>query len=129
VEIDRLLYYVRTVAAGNVRAGIYREGATPYSPVGGALIAESGSVAMAAATTIQVLTIPDTILEPGNYWCGVQGDDVTGEFWAASTYDDIGVRRSGWYDHPYGAFTDPCPPINSHAEGPWFELRIKRNLV
>lgn len=124
--IDRLCYQVGLASAGNVRLGVYREGATPESPDGGEVVVESASVAQEAITYFQLVTIAEIHLERGKYFLGIQGDDVTGTFWTVRSPDGDPCLR--YYDHGYGAFTDPCSataPISNSIDG---TVRVARVL-
>lgn len=129
VLVDRLIYQVGAVSAGNVRAGLYREGPTIDIPDGGSLVVESGSEAQGAISVVQALTIPETILTPGRYYLGVMGDDVTGQI--RTTYGSAysGVAYPRYYNRVagYGSFTNPCPVTTSHGHPPWVALRVVRN--
>lgn len=125
--VDRIIHQVGAVSAGNIRVGIYREGAAADSPAGAALVVESASVAQSPANQIQMVTIAETLLIPGQYFVGLQGDDVTGTFWTSST----GIAGIGsYYDRGggYGAFTDPCPAITATTVIPFMMLRVAQNL-
>jgi len=126
MTIDRIIYQVGTTSAGNVRIGLYREGAIADSPQGAALVVESASVAQSTAGYLQMVTIADTVLTPGQYFIGLQGDDVLGTFRSSSTGDTI---IGSYYDRGggYGAFTDPCPTITAAAVVPFFMIRIKES--
>ena len=127
VIIDRIIYQVGATSAGNVRLGLYREGATADSPAGGVLVVESASVAQSTAYYLQMVTIAATVLTPGQYFVGIQGSDDSGTFeWSR---DDASLL-SQWYDVAggYGAFTDPCPAITKGLIVPFIMLRVKENL-
>jgi len=127
VTIDRIIYQVGTTSAGNVRVGIYREGPTADSPTGGVLVVESASVAQSTANYLQLATVADTVLTPGQYFVGIQGDDVTGTLQKSST----GVGAAAFtYDRAggYGAFTNPCPTASAGVNVPYFALRVKEDL-
>jgi len=127
VTIDRIIYQVGGVQAGNVRLGVYREGATADSSVGADLVVESASVAQAAANYIQMVTVADTILTPGQYFPAIQGDNATGTFYKSYGYPGLAI---GYYNRAggYGAFTDPCPALTGISYVLFVGLRIKENL-
>lgn len=127
VLIDAIAYYVMNVSAGNVRIGLYREGPTADDPDGGGLVVESGSVAQPGTTRLHIIPVADTLVEPGQYFVGLQGDDTTGTFSRGAT-EDTGVL-SMYYDHAYGVFTDPCPATTITSYVLNAMLRVKRNLV
>ena len=121
LTLDRLGYQVGAVQAGNVRLGLYREGATPDIPDGGALVAESASVGQSPTVEVQLAAIPVTLLVRGRYWIGIQGDDVTGTFYHQRDDASIIGRR---YDHAYGPFTDPCPATVINGRFPHMVARV-----
>ena len=121
LEIDRISYRVGAVSAGNVRLGIYREGPTPERPDGGALVVETGSVAQAAVSSLQMITIPATLLRRGKYWLAIQGDDVTGTYYM--NRDDAGIIGCR-YIQVYGPFTDPCPATALDARPAHMFVRV-----
>lgn len=127
VIVDRILYRVGSTQAGNVRVGIYKEGDTEDSPVGAELVVESASIAQAATNVVQLLTIADTVLEPGQYFIGLQGDDTSGTF--HRSYDS-GKNIATYYNRSggYGAFTDPCPTLTTTEEGLNAAVRVKEAL-
>ena len=127
VIIDRIIYQVGTTSAGNVRLGIYREGATVDSPLGAALVVESASVAQLTANYVQMVTVADTLLVPGQYFVGIQGSDATGTCYLSL---DAEGKLANYYDRAggYGALTDPCPALIAQASTPFFMLRVKENL-
>lgn len=127
VMVDRVIYKIGIVTNGNLRAGIYRQGATADSPAGGVLAVESASVAMGAAFALQAVTIADTLLTPGQYFVALQWDNNVGTF--EEIYDES-LAYVFYYDRGggYGAFTSPCPAITGHNRGVRCMLRVKTNL-
>jgi hypothetical protein len=111
VIIDRLAYTLDTVSAGNVRMGLYRDNGD--TPVGGALVVESGSVAKAGTGRKQEVTIPNTQLTPGLYWLAVLSDESTTIIYRCDgAYGTGGTLLACYYDiGAYGALTNPCPAI------------------
>lgn len=127
ITIDQIMYQVGAAQAGNVRMGIYREGAAADSPAGAALVVESASVAQSAINCVQMvpLAIP-TALTRGQYFIGLQGDNVLGTFQRsvdAATLFGKQHNNGG----AYGAFVNPCPAIAANATVPFFGLRISLN--
>lgn len=126
MEIDALIYQTHGTSAGNVRLGLYREGATTDSPAGGNLIAETASVAMEAAHRMAIIPLVSAVtILPGRYWCGIQGDDITGTVWA---HNETSATVGKSYDHGYGAFADPCPALTGRSDFPDLYLRVSSNL-
>jgi len=119
--INRLIYQVGTAQVGNVRLGLYREGATIDKADGGDLVVESASVVQSPAAAIQMVTVPDTLLNPGRYYVAIQGDDPTGTF---RNFYDPGNLIARYYDQAYGAFTDPCPVTTATNRIPIMFLRV-----
>lgn len=60
VKVDRISIITRSVAGGNVRVCIYKEGATADSPAGGKLLVESASTPLAGVNRKQDITIAET---------------------------------------------------------------------
>ncbi len=127
VIIDRIIYQVGSVSAGNVRVGLYREGETVDSAAGADLVVESASVAQSAAGYIQMVTVTATILTPGQYFGVIQGSNTTGTY--QQSYDSA-LLFASYYNRTggYGAFTDPCPTLTGDYITPFLILRVKENL-
>lgn len=64
--LDRIGWCNLDVAQGNVKLAIYEDNGD--TPVGGALIVGSASIAVAGIQRKQEATIADTQLDPGLYW-------------------------------------------------------------
>lgn len=132
VTIDMLGYVIGDAANGNVRIGLYRRGIIgwPDLPDTGALVVETGSLAQPGTNRVHWATVPDTQLAPGLYYPAVQCDDVNGTFhWFSRTqswhHNILGnVLIGHYYDHPYGAFTNPCPATIQSSYAPVFLLRV-----
>jgi len=127
VIVDRIVYQVGTVSNGNLRGGIYRVGSTADSPAGGALVVETASIAQAAGSAIELLTIAATLLVPGQYFLAFQFDGSTAQF---HEHYDPSLAVFAYYSRSggYGAFTDPCPAVTAHDRGVRALLRVKTNL-
>ena len=124
--MDAIIYQVGGTSAGNVRAGIYREGAIQDRPDGGRLVAESSSVAQDAAARVQVIMLPSpVVLEPGPYHLAIQFDDVNATFYRVYDTRNLDSRI---YDHTYGPFPDPCPTTSLSLTIPVMMLRVTKNL-
>jgi hypothetical protein len=127
VIVDRIIYKIGAATNGNLRAGIYRQGATPDSPAGGVLMVESASIAAGVAFALQAITIVDTLLIPGQYFVALQWDNNVSTF--EEIYDES-LAYVFYYNRGggYGAFTSPCPAITGHTRGVRCMLRVKTNL-
>jgi len=126
--VDAIMIYLwQGTVAGNLRVGIYKDGTTPDLPDGGALVVESASVAKAGTWRKQLVTIADTVLEPGLYWLAFQSDEATSI--VSSERAIFGVDpQHRYYDRGggYGAFTNPCPATTSgNIMCPLMFLRVK----
>ncbi|MCL4435785.1 MAG: hypothetical protein M1503_11495 [Thaumarchaeota archaeon] len=132
-EVDGISYQVGGASAGNVRAGLYAEGATPDIPDAGVLKAESASTAMGAVNTMQFVPFSAAVvLDPGLYYMGLQAD-ATAIAGAASfnVHYEAGVGGAcRYYDRVggYGAFTTPCPATTAVDYTLVGYLRVKRNI-
>jgi len=126
--VDRIMVhqYEGTVA-GNCRVGIYKDGTTPDLPDGGALVVESASVAKAGINQKQLITIADTVLEPGLYWLAYESDENTTII--SSERGIFGIDPGHrYYDRGggYGALTNPCPATTGgNISCPFLLLRVK----
>lgn len=100
--------------------GIYADNAG--LPDGGALLAEAGPAVMGPLVSIQALAIADTVIEAGNYWIAMSGDNVGGQFW--SDCWEWATFLSRGYALVFGALTNPCPATGNGAEGT-VGLRVK----
>jgi len=118
VTIDRLAYAIGATAAGNTRQGLYRAGSFgwPDLPDGGALVCETGSLAMPGASRVHFGTVPDTQLTPGLYFHVLNYDDAAGVRYVASVpgrlWDhnvDGNVNAGRTVATVYGAFPNLCP--------------------
>jgi hypothetical protein len=121
VTIDRLGTYL-PVGAGNIRMGLYRDNGD--TPVGGALIVETASVAAVNGQKNE-LVIPDTQLLGGLYWGSFQNDDALVQ--AHLPYQSCrlgGALHCLMYAQAYGAFTNPCPAA-ADWDGVAMYLRVK----
>jgi hypothetical protein len=82
VTIDQLGIRVPTASAtGSLRLAIYR--ADPATNMPGLLVANTGTLSMAAAATVNAnLAQGPVTLEPGNYWFGLNGSHGSGAYLA-----------------------------------------------
>lgn len=122
LTIDRLMWWTGTAAAGNMRIGIYAEGAAD-TPAGGALQVESASVAVINARNCQAVTVADTSLTAGQYYIGIMGSNAACNWWGSR--DETGDFAYEFNPHAYGAFPDPCPAVNYYNYIPMLGVRVK----
>ena len=123
LTVDRIGWANAGVSAGNVRAGLYRDNGD--TPVGGALVFETGAVAMGLVSQKQDVIIPDTVLTRGLYWFIFQNDNDTARFiYIHSPLSIGGFLQSYRYDHAFAPFTDPCPASVVRMRPPWMYLRV-----
>lgn len=121
VTVDRIGMYVGT-ANGNIRLAIYHDNGD--TPVGGALVVESGSVA--AIVSKNELTVADTQLAPALYWICVQNDDATLTACRSISYPaNAGTLFTRRFGQAYGAFTNPCPATVNDGIVPMAFVRVK----
>lgn len=128
--IDRLMFLSGTTTTGNVRMGIYREGATIDLADGGALVAESGSTAK-AANVMQVLTIPNTFLKAGRYYVGVMSDTITDQYRSNTFATNPDRLGESWFANGggYTNFNNPCPATGGASAPPIVGVRVKQVLA
>ena len=120
--INKIYFYIDSVSAGNLTAGIYRDnGATPG---GGPLVVESASVAAAGTYRVQAISIALTELTPGLYWVGIESDSTTvvTDRISPSGLVHANFLTEYYYDRSggYGAFTDPCPTPTALTTAPCY---------
>lgn len=116
MTVDRICVPISTPVAGNIRACIYADNGD--TPVGGALIVESASVAKGNPVGRQEIVIVDTTLEAGLYWVAVQSDESTTVLISESdSFSMRGTLKGEFYDIAggYGAFTNPCPGVGEFS--------------
>lgn len=124
LTIDRLGWIQDNVSAGNVRNGLYRD--MGDTPVGGALVVESASIAKAGTLRKMEAVIVDTQLSPGLYWRAIRSDENTSTFAAHGvSYPLGGSLLGGYYDAAYGAFTNPFPAITPNNNAPGQYVRVR----
>lgn len=114
--IDQLGYRVGDVQAGNVRLGLYPTGATVDLPDGADVVVETGSVPQTIVSEWQLETVADTQITPGQYFVGVQADDVTATFYICNfaRLQPAGFVMGRTFAQAYGAFTSPCPVTGAY---------------
>lgn len=123
--VDRIVVAYYGPVAGNIRACIYRDNGE--TPVGGALIVESASVAKTGTVRKQEITIADTLLRPGLYWLAINTDESTTNIIHIWPWNLGGTLICYTYALAYGAFTNPCPAAAGGA-APMATLRV-RNIL
>jgi len=122
MTIDRAACTVWTVAAGNIRMGIYRDNGG--LPDGGALLAEGGPQAAVASSKNEVVT-PTIQLEPGLYWLALLNDDALCNFVCTERNTGTGgtlTARS--VAAAFGALPNPCPVTAEEWYAPVGYVRV-----
>jgi len=122
LTIDRLLWWTGTIAAGNMRIGIYAEGAAD-TPAAGALQVESASVAVINLRNCQAVVVADTQLTAGQYYIGIMGDTNTCKWYGSR--NETADFAYFLTPHVYGAFPDPCPAVVLYNYIPMVGVRVK----
>lgn len=108
--VDRIIYWIATPSAGNVRAGIYPDNGD--TPAGSSPLVQSASVAKPAAYNQHAVTIADTQLTPGLHWLALHGDELTTVLYMDNVAPLPGGPMIGYYfDQAYGVLPDPCPAV------------------
>ena len=114
--VNALHFRVLTGSAGqNMRAGIYADNGG--TPVGGALLFDSGDVDVTAAAVYVCAIAPPRSLTRGNYWVCVATQDTVMRFDGASltTYFTGGAHPNfdgcKYVLGAWGALTNPCPAV------------------
>lgn len=126
MTVDRICVPWMNVAAGNVKAVIYRDNGD--TPAGGAVVVVAGSVAKSGTYRKQEIAIADTQLLPTLYWIGIVSDEATSIPVSTSSY--LG-RQGTVTTHSYNlvayvnAFTDPCPAVAAANYEPGCFFRVK----
>lgn len=108
--IDALTYIVGGTSAGNVTLGIYGPVATREISSSLPLVVETASTAQGSINTPQVITVTETLLQPGLYYVCIEGSDTTGTFMRQGNQAQV-VGWGATYDRGggYGALTNPSP--------------------
>jgi len=119
--IDGVIVDIQNVCAGNHRVGIYRDNGD--TPVGGALVAQSGSVAKAGVWTTALIPLA-AALARGLYWIGIMSDEVLTEYTRLNNSWNAAVLPRCYYDQAYGAFANPCPAITVIGSMPNLATRV-----
>ena len=106
--LEALGAHIRASAPGqNMRMGLYHDNGD--TPVGGALIVESASVATGAGRGKYEVAIANTTLPAGLYWMAIQSDGIDTFVTIQADESKGGTLEARSYNLAYGAFTDPCP--------------------
>jgi len=121
--VDALMVRI-DVQAGNMHIGLYRDNG--YTPAGGALVVDSGSVAVPAPAGHNDISITETFLEAGLYWLAVEFSDATATWYWSNIY--VYPLEAVYYDRVggYGALIDPCPSITVADRHYYAWLRVSR---
>lgn len=126
--VDRIMVHqYEGTCVGNCIVGIYKDGTVVDIPDGGALVVESASVAKAGVNQKQLITIADTVLEPGLYWLAYESDEATTIITSERSVFLVDPSHC-YYDRGggYGALTNPCPvTTRGHYLCPFMLLRVK----
>lgn len=124
--VDRICVICAAVSAGNMTVGIYEDNGG--TPVGGALVVESASLAKPGNFRHVEYTIADTQLVPGLYWVAVESDEATTILIDVEMFGGLIGRpiEPHTYDRAggYGPLTDPCPATANPAHAPLMYLRV-----
>ncbi|GAJ06618.1 unnamed protein product, partial [marine sediment metagenome] len=113
VTLDRI-GWIQGTLAGNCRGGIYRDNGD--TPVGGALIVDSGLLAVpAGAQRKKEIPIVSTRLTPGLYWVGATFDDIVNTINRIDlTVVPDGTLPASWFlNAPAAALANPYPAIGA----------------
>lgn len=121
MTVDRIIVNFENPVAGNVRVAIYEEGAAD-TPVGGALLVESGSTVIAGANGWQAITIANTALNAGQHYVAIQSDATTCQ--VVAFQDNLQFFQKYYDLGAYGLFTDPCPAIVVYSRPANMGLRV-----
>ena len=117
--IDQMTMNISTgSAATNIRLGLYKPlVTTPFTPVGGSLVSQSGNIS-AATSGLKTWTITTPIrLDPGWYFGALLTADGTQAFRRATAnaiYDDATaefIKGSQFDNTAFGNLIDPCPAV------------------
>lgn len=127
LTIDQICYVKDNVIAGNVRAGLY-ESAVDL-PDTGALLADTGSVAMSALGDRRqhIDLLADLQLYPALYYIALEFSDVTARASTASYFATRGDVPPELRSYDLGAFlalTNPCPVTVQRVPGPITFVRV-----
>jgi len=126
--LDRLVAIWADVTAGNVRMGLYVNNTVAVNtPVGGALVVETASVAKTGTYRTQEITISNIVVDPGFYFLAIMSDETTSRCpmcWSPFLQQSIMIGAI--YDRfgGYGPFTNPCPALAAYDEVPDQAARI-----
>ena len=124
VSVDGIEVYNFATVAGNIIVGIYKV-ATNDTPVGGAVITQSASTAMAGANQYQFIPFPSAVsLTPGQYYLAAEYSDVTATFGESNQAGNQNWSCAYTRGGGFGALTDPCPAISTYGSVNQLNLRM-----
>jgi hypothetical protein len=124
VTIDRLIAFgVAGTTPGNFRLGIY--GSVGNVPDGGALLAETASVAVGDQMNEVAMGVASLTLTPGLYFFAEQNDNGSLQLVAPDAHMTInGSVQCRSYAQAYGAFANPCPATGLETQPPLMWGRV-----
>jgi hypothetical protein len=123
MTVDRILIVLQG-AAGNGILGIYRDNG--FTPVGGALVVQSASTALADGSNY--LVIASTRLTPSLYWIALTNDVGIGNIFHVNNWRMGQGGRLFWCDVNMGVYNplpDPCPVLNLNASSNFFSAWLR----
>lgn len=125
LSIDQVCYTVAGTQSGNVQMALYGPTVTRDSIIGAPFIASTTSVAQGSINAGQCLSITTPILQPGNYYVGLQGDNSTGTFLRQSNSNTI-TGWSGTFSTAYGALPTATATTTTSTSSaiPGFRIRV-----
>jgi hypothetical protein len=130
--IDAASYEVGGTSAGSIRIGVYKHTAAYMAPDYCPLVCQSDEVPMGTANRMCIVSLPETVLEPGLYWVAIQGSDATGTFRYAQVYPVDRNNLGGYYfDNPggFGPYPSVSPFTTRLGICPGIFLRVKDVLI
>jgi len=111
-------------------AAIYKNPTTPEFPDGGILVVDTGSVAISGVNMVVACPIPDTVLNAGVYWIGIQVDDNFGESVGAivDVTNTEAVAREFFTGGVYLPYPNPCPVTTVGQLEVSVRVRVRTNI-
>ncbi len=122
ITITRLSVVLQTtVAAQNIRLGVYSDGTTPNNPAGGKLLVDSGNLLQSGASNVTInFALPKALgLPAGIYWIALVASDAGINISRVDTdFTFIGdlageTLLGAQFDLPsgFGSLPNVCPPV------------------